>query len=396
LLEELGLSPAAEAVYRAMVSEPRIRIVELCEQLELTEQEVRTGLDELVRFTLLRESRDDPGQLRTVSPEIGLRTLLKRQEEELDHRQRELARTRRQVIDAVAEYATLQPDAVVAGTRRLVGLDAIQAQLEILTRDLNSECLSIMPGGAQSHASLAASQPLDQDALARGVRVLTLYQNSVRNSPETLAYARWLTDLGGQVRTAPILPPRLLVFDRKIAVVPIDPANSKLGALCTTEPGFVASLAAVFDQAWSTAVPLGAAAPTDFDTGLTPVDRELLKLLATGLTDEAAGRRLGLSARTVRRQMAALMERLDAASRFEAGLKAAQRGWLLPAAPAAGAQARSRRRWAAVSGEMSLAKAPMPDSEPARYLSLPDARLIVNSSRCRAKSSRPARACTGA
>ena len=45
---------------------------------------------------------------------------------------------------------------------------------------------------------------------------------------------------------------------------------------------------------------------------------------------------------------------------------------------------------AARSGSMSLAKAPMPDSEPARYFSLPGARRIVNSSRCRANSSRSA------
>ncbi|MFB6613075.1 hypothetical protein ACFCV9_02420 [Streptomyces sp. NPDC056367] len=46
------------------------------------------------------------------------------------------------------------------------------------------------------------------------------------------------------------------------------------------------------------------------------------------MTDEAAGKPLGVSLRTVRRQMSALMERLNASSRFEAGLKAAQQGWL--------------------------------------------------------------------
>jgi DNA-binding CsgD family transcriptional regulator len=331
VLQELGLSPAAEAVYQAMLSEPRLGIAELCERLALTEQEVRAGLDDLVRFTLLRESRDEPGQLRTVPPEVSLQTLLKRQEEELARRQQELTTTRTQVADAVAEYARLRPDTPVGGTRRLVGLDTIQAQLEILAKDLTSECLSVMPGGAQSQASLVASHPLDRDAMARGISLLTLYQDSVRNDPETLAYARWLTELGGQVRTAPVLPLRMLIFDRKVAVIPIDPTNSRLGALCTSEPGFVVSLTTVFDQAWSTAIPLGADVDADIETGLSPIDRELLKLLATGLTDEAAGRRLGVSARTVRRQMAALMERLGAASRFEAGLKAAQRGWLLSA-----------------------------------------------------------------
>ena len=157
-------------------------------------------------------------------------------------------------------------------------------------RDLTSDCLSVMPGGTQSHASLAASHPLDQDAIARGISLLTLYQDSVRNDPETHAYARWLTELGGQVRTAPVLPPRMLIFDRTVGVIPIDPTNGGLGALCTSEPGFVIWLITVFDQAWSTAIPLGADVEADIQTSLSPIDRALLKLLATGVTDEAAGR----------------------------------------------------------------------------------------------------------
>ncbi|MHA6761546.1 response regulator transcription factor [Streptacidiphilus sp. PAMC 29251] len=61
---------------------------------------------------------------------------------------------------------------------------------------------------------------------------------------------------------------------------------------------------------------------------MTDTERELLRLLGSGLTDDTAGLRLGLSTRTVRRHMASIMERLNAASRFEAGIKAAQRGWL--------------------------------------------------------------------
>ncbi|WP_234349186.1 MULTISPECIES: LuxR C-terminal-related transcriptional regulator [unclassified Streptomyces] len=144
----------------------------------------------------------------------------------------------------------------------------------------------------------------------------------------TLAYARWLTQEGGQVRTSPLLPPRLLIFDRSVAVVPIDPANSRLGALCTSAPGIVASLLTLFDQTWDSAVPLGADRPRSTDSTPSAAELELLKLLASGMTDEAAGKRLGVSLRTVRRQMSALMKRLHASSRFEAGLKAAQQGWL--------------------------------------------------------------------
>ena len=328
MLQELGLSQTAEAVYQRMLAEPSYGIDELCQSLGMAEHEVRASLDELVKYALLRESRDEPGLLRAVPPQVGLETLLKRQEEDLARRQRQLTVTKAQVAELVAEYSRLRPDVVIGGTRRLVGLDAIQSELEILAGDLQSECLSVMPGGAQSPGSLQASQPLDLNALERGVSLLTLYQDSVRNDPTTYAYAQWLAELGGQVRTAPVLPPRMLIFDRKIAMVPLDPSNSKLGALCTSEPGLVVSLTSVFGQAWNTAVPLGAHVPLDVATGLSAMDRELLRLLASGLTDEAAGRRLGVSSRTVRRQMAALMEHLDAASRFEAGLKAAKRGWL--------------------------------------------------------------------
>lgn len=328
VLELLGLDPTAETVYRELLARPDGSLAELCERLSLSETVARDALDRLADLTLLRASRDRPGQLRPVSPERGLELILRRQEEELARRQGELTLSRAAAARAVAEYADLRPGAGAVQAERLQGLDAIQAKLEVLTEGLTEECLSVMPGGAQSAASLEASRPLDQDAMARGVRLLTLYQDSVRNDLPTFLYAQWMADHGGQVRTAPMLPPRLLVFDRRVAVVPIDPTDTRAGALCTTEPGLVASLVALFEQAWDTATPLGTDPASCGETGLNPTERELLRLLATGLTDEAAGKRLGVSVRTVRRQMAALMERLDAASRFEAGLKAAQRGWL--------------------------------------------------------------------
>ncbi|WP_405004037.1 LuxR C-terminal-related transcriptional regulator [Kitasatospora purpeofusca] len=329
MLELLGVDTTAEAVYREMLADPEGGVAELCERLRLPGAVVRAALDRLADLTLLRASRERPGALWPVSPERGLELLLRRQEEELARRQQELAVSKAAVARAVAEYATLRSATLVDGGERLVGLDAIQAKLETLTARLGTECLGVMPGGAQSAASLAASRPLDEDALRRGVSLRTIYQDSVRNDPETFAYTQWMTGLGGRVRTAPVLPPRMLVFDGTTAVVPIDPENTRAGALCTEEPGIVASLVALFEQTWETAVPLGGdPRPEDAGTGLSPGERELLRLLSTGLTDDAAAKRLGVSVRTVRRQMAALMERLEAASRFEAGLKAAQRGWL--------------------------------------------------------------------
>ncbi|MEU9419615.1 helix-turn-helix transcriptional regulator [Streptomyces sp. NPDC048272] len=328
MLETLGLDTDVETVYRRMLQEPAGGLTELGQRVGMTEVGVRQALDRLVDLGLVTDSRDRPGALRAVNLESGLEQLLRRQEQDLVRRQHELAMSKAAAARAVAEYADLRPNSHTDDAERLVGLDAIQCRLEQLTKELKQQCLSIMPGGAQSQASLEASRPLDRKALARGVEMRAIYQDSARNHPATLGYAQWTTELGGEVRTSAVLPPRLLIFDRTTAVVPIDPTNSRLGALCTTAPGIVASLVSLFHQTWDTAVPLGAARRTSGDEGITSGERELLKLLASGLTDEATGKRLGVSLRTVRRRMSALMERLDAASRFEAGLKAAQRGWL--------------------------------------------------------------------
>ncbi|WP_332262223.1 response regulator transcription factor [Kitasatospora mediocidica] len=63
---------------------------------------------------------------------------------------------------------------------------------------------------------------------------------------------------------------------------------------------------------------------------MSDTERELLRTLGTGLTDETAGQRLGRSARAVSRHMSSIMERLGASSRFEASVKAAQKGRLQP------------------------------------------------------------------
>ncbi|UUY47982.1 LuxR C-terminal-related transcriptional regulator [Streptomyces yangpuensis] len=328
MLQALGLGADVEAVYRGMLADPSGGVAELTARLGLTEVQVREGLDRLVDLDLLRPSRDCPGALRAVRPELGLELLLRRQEEELARQQEELARSKAAAAQVVSEFAELRPNTEVDGAERLVGMDAIQSRLEQLAHGLERECLAILPGGALSEASLESSRPLDERALARGIEMRSVYQDSARNDPATLAYARWLTEQGGQVRTSPLLPPRLLVFDRTVAVVPIDPAHSRLGALCTSAPGIVASLVTLFEQTWQAAVPLGADRCRTDDSRPSAAELELLKLLASGMTDEAAGKRLGVSLRTVRRQMSALMERLHATSRFEAGLKAAQQGWL--------------------------------------------------------------------
>ncbi len=323
MLEALGLTAGAGRVYRAMLDRPADSIEEIAAHCGIGASEAHDHLDELGNLMLVRASAEQPGRMRAVDPSVGLADLLARQEAELAQRQATLAASRAAVTRLVADRAGHR----AAHGERLLGLDAIQHRLEQMGRAVQHEVFSSQPGN-QNPADLDASRHNDAAVLARGIAIRTLYQDATRHQPHVANYAHWLHSQGGEVRTSPTIPQRIVVVDRREALVPIDPDDNRKGALHVTEPGLLHPLIDLFEQAWNTAVPLGSTAPEDPTTGLTPTERHLLRLLGGGLTDEAAGQRLGVSARTIGRHMASVMERLNATSRFEAGIKAAQRGWL--------------------------------------------------------------------
>ncbi|GAA2740301.1 helix-turn-helix transcriptional regulator [Kitasatospora cinereorecta] len=67
---------------------------------------------------------------------------------------------------------------------------------------------------------------------------------------------------------------------------------------------------------------------SDTEAELSDRERDLLVLLAQGLTDDVVAKRLCVSVRTERRMVAELMRRLGASGRFEAGVKAVRRSWI--------------------------------------------------------------------
>ncbi|MFG1865605.1 LuxR C-terminal-related transcriptional regulator [Microbispora bryophytorum] len=324
LLEGLGLDPLAETVYRTMLDNPRWRINDIVRHLQCSEEDVLSALDRLADLALLRRSLEDPGDLRPVNPAVGLQALLRRRQMEEAERQLEMAQSKAAVAQMLAQYADQERsdgDAV-----RLVGIDVIIGRLEQLSEEVGHEVLTFMPGGSQSANALETARQNDERALGRGVKFRNICLDSVRNDSATLAYLNWLVEAGAHVRTMPVLPPRMIIFDRTVAIVPMDPDNSRRGALQLSGAGIIAALLALFEQVWEIAVPLGS--PALGPQGFTRQQHELLRMLAEGMTDEVAAKRLGVSERTVRRMMAEIMERIGARSRFEAGLRVAERGWL--------------------------------------------------------------------
>ncbi|WP_301365858.1 helix-turn-helix domain-containing protein [Streptomyces xanthophaeus] len=302
---------------------------EISAYLEWPPERVTRAFAELAELSLIRSVEPAPAEHRLVHPEVALTSLLNRSEEELLERQRQVTTMRMAVADLLADYQKTAQRVDAGEIQRFDGMDEIRRCIEGLSDACRFEVSVFATGGAQPQASLEAARPLDQAVLARGVRLRYVYLESVRNDAPTAAYARWLTERGGQVRTVPQLPPRMVIYDRRAALLPVDPDEADAGAILLRGAGIVTSLHALFEQVWERGTALGDGTRRDSE-GLTAHERAVLGLLASGLTDEVIARKLGISVRTGRRTTAELATKLGARSRFQAGALAALRGWVVP------------------------------------------------------------------
>lgn len=360
----LGLDDHLSEVWLAMAAAPGAGVRELADLVGISESQVREVLDELGDRALIRASRQSPGLLVPIAPRAALEQLLRREAEEIAEQQQWVQARRDRIMRGIAAKvaariaesgsgavgdsadfsaagADVATTGIAASTRRpaiepVTGNAAVRAAFERLAHDAKT-CVDCLTTATRiSESDLAQAATLDASLLQRGIRIRRLYPDAIHDDAPSADYARTFQSAGAQVRTSPVLPQRLLVADRRIALVPLDPAIHNRDAAIVRAPGVVAALMELFDAVWQNAAPLdvGRDPGNEADrsgnpaTGLSETERTLLRLLAGGATDERAAKKLGVSLRTVRRIMADLMHRLDANSRFEAGIKAAKRGWL--------------------------------------------------------------------
>lgn len=219
----------------------------------------------------------------------------------------------------------------------LRGLEVVRARLVDIEAECTTSLWSFHPDGAASAASIEAAQSLDDAMLSRGVQMRTVYLDSVRSQRSTLEHAEWLTERGAEVRTVPALPMRLLLVDSRCAVFPIDPDNSKAGAVVTTNRSAVTALRSLFQEYWRSGSPFGRRRPPR--TGpLNAVETQAIVLWSQGHTNDAVARRMGVSERTVYRYSESVRRTLGAGSAFQAGVRAVELGLVAGEdAPRAGA-----------------------------------------------------------
>jgi hypothetical protein len=199
----------------------------------------------------------------------------------------------------------------------LRSVELINSVLDQLLAECEEELLTAQPEAGRDPRFLAKAALRDIVAIERGITMRTLYQHSARRSSVTHKYVAAVTARGAEVRTLDEFFNRMIVVDRRVAVIPS--RNEVAVAVVIREPAVVAFLVNVFERSWERGRPF-----TNRDTSLlkdiAAEQRAMtMRMLIEGHSDPVSAKRLGVSPRTYAGYVADLKTDYDAQTRFQLG-----------------------------------------------------------------------------
>lgn len=327
-LDELGRVEVA--IYRAVLAHPGTSIVELADWLEHEAEDLDKPIRRLTEMGLIRT--DDVERMTAVSPMLAEAIVLGAEDLELGARRASVEARRNAIRRLVADWNDML--SVTAGNDVAVDVISDQAQIGNVMMHYADRCqtelLSVAPGRLPKTRIDSRTRIANLYSARRGVRSRLLYQHAALRDRHTRSYLSELADNGAKIRFATSVPGRSLVIDAEVALLPIPTADpSKYGLVVVREPNVVAWVIATFEQLWAESQPLEDALSRQTDAAELDQTRvAILRLMAEGEKDEAISRRLSISVRTCRRQIADYMAQVGATSRFQAGVIAARAGHL--------------------------------------------------------------------
>ncbi|MFJ3172962.1 LuxR C-terminal-related transcriptional regulator [Streptomyces roseus] len=316
--QTVELTPAGLALYEYAAGIPSFTREEACAALGLARPELSAAIERLEELRLLRRDADRPDRLTVVSPQFAAGQLLWPLEREIRRQTEDVERIRTAFAALGPCYQNGRQRQQRKDVELLTDLDDVRRMIDELTDSCRTEALHVQPGGARDPEALLKARGSMGRLLSRGVSSRSIYQHPARYSQHTVEFAEWMMERGAEVRTLADGPDRMLVYDRKAAVVSVQ--GNSAHALVVYEPNLVAFMVSSFETAWRAADPF----PVGFDREWAKqvsddLRQSIVRLLTEGLDDKAISRRLGMSMRTVQRHVAEIMRTLDTKSRFQTG-----------------------------------------------------------------------------
>ncbi|MFJ8434040.1 helix-turn-helix domain-containing protein [Kitasatospora sp. NPDC094019] len=239
-----------------------------------------------------------------------------------------------------AELRAAQQAAVNAyrGWRRSAGTQRTEDLVEVVTGDSIVEAIETIEATAEQEVlrfdsppyhTHGAANPIEIENLRKGVEYRVVYSKSaVQHTAYYAVNIQPSIAAGEQARILPTVPVKLTVFDRRLAIVSMSFVEAEVNdSLLLVHPSsLLSALTGLFETSWRTALPmhLGGRVPP----ALSTIQRRIVELLATGVTDETIAELLGISRRTLSRHLEQLNFRAGSVTRFQMALHAARNGWI--------------------------------------------------------------------
>ncbi len=320
-----SLSPDAITVLDEIASAGQLPSAELAGRCGQTPDRIGTAIGVLVQAGLVSVFRGKSAQPWVrLTAHASVSGLLHTSHAKVAPKAKKLLEARTTLEEVLGEGSETLP-----GVERLTDPQAVRDAVQAIADETRREVMSVLAGPPPEPSELAGARQYDLELARRLVTVRVLYPMEYAGLGHVATYAEDLAGAGTEVRFADRVPHRLLVFDRKIALVPIDNDDLGAGALVVRESILTRSLAHLAMTMFRRGRPLGEAiAGLGKHVGPTPLDRRVLMLMSSGLGDAACAQRLGVTDRTFRRYVGSLLSRLGASGRFDAGVKAVEQGWI--------------------------------------------------------------------
>ncbi|MFH8386567.1 LuxR C-terminal-related transcriptional regulator [Kitasatospora sp. NPDC018058] len=318
-LSHLGVAEDEELVYRSALRSPGLGAEALALAAGLDTDELRAVLERLESAGMVTTA-DGQGIVAT-DPFVVTERLVESRLTELQAEIQRVIASRHVVNALLDEQRNGRRQSPPEGVERVEGADRVRARIDELAFFAHHELLSVQPNGPLSTAAIEGAKEADMRALRRGLTMQTIMRTDALHDQQTADYLAELRARGAQVRTLDGPLERMLIFDRRTALVPMDPRESGRGALVVHQPGMISSLITLFDRFWEAAKDLD-------QEHLAEIEQQVLRTMVRVEKDEAGARELGISVRTYRGHIAHLLRRLNATHRAQGVLAARDRGWL--------------------------------------------------------------------
>lgn len=172
---------------------------------------------------------------------------------------------------------------------------------------------------APDHAQAQPSYGADGTELV----MQAVFDNRVLDYPRALEVLALRASAGERCRFTANIPFSAVIVDDTAAVVDVSNIEeSGNGSLLIRSRPVVRGMIELFEFFWE----LGTQVNLQVGRTVDERDTTILSMMAAGASDATIARRTGVSQRTVERRVAALIDRLNAGTRFQAGVQAARRG----------------------------------------------------------------------